>query len=222
MVCTDWSVHMLEQAQVQSVRSRAGRVTREVILAAARRLMHVHGYRGTSLDDVLRESRVAKGNFYYHFRSKEDLGHALLDHLVEEFLEKTLAPCFADPSASPIGQVRCFLQLVVDMQRRANCVGGCPLGNLAAELSDMHEGFRARLAEVFTTWQDRLTDAFRRSQARGELLPTCEPASLASFVVASLEGAILLAKLTKDIGMMERCMAELGRYLAFHEAETSP
>ena len=45
---------------------REGRSTREAILGAASRLIHVHGYNHTSLDDVLRESGVGKGNFYYY------------------------------------------------------------------------------------------------------------------------------------------------------------
>ncbi len=48
----------------------------------------MHGYNHTSLDDVLRESGVGKGNFYYHFKSKEDLGYAILDRLVEALIER--------------------------------------------------------------------------------------------------------------------------------------
>jgi TetR/AcrR family transcriptional regulator, transcriptional repressor for nem operon len=203
--------------QTQGARARDGRATRDVILAAARRLIHVHGYRGTSLDDVLRESGVGKGNFYYHFKSKEDLAHAILNELVDEFLDRTLRPCFANPAASPLDQIRCFLGRLLDIQRQTNCVGGCPLGNLAAELADMHEGFRARLHAVFTAWEERLTDALQRAQSRAELDPGCHPPTVAAFVVASLEGAILMAKLAKDIGVMERCVGELERYLASYE-----
>ena len=109
------------------------------------RLIHVHGYNAMALDDVLRESGVGKGNFYYHFKSKEDLGHAILDQIVDGFLERTLAPCFADPDGAPLGQIRCFLDRVLEAQRERNCVGGCVMGNLASELSDVHEGFRTRL-----------------------------------------------------------------------------
>src|SRR2546422_2272716 len=68
---------------------REGRSTREAILKAASRLIHVHGYNHTSLDDVLRESGVGKGNFYYYFKSKEDLGYAILDQVIGSFLERT-------------------------------------------------------------------------------------------------------------------------------------
>ncbi len=179
--------------------------------------MHVHGYHATSLDDVLRESGVGKGNFYYYFKSKEDLGHAILDRLVEGLIERTLEPCFSDSTMAPLAQIRCFLGRVVEAQRERNCVGGCALGNLAAELSDVHEAFRTRLAEVFSTWRARLTVALVEAQRRGDVSPTCQPEVVAQFLVAALEGAILMTKVTKDITVLEMCVAEMTRYLTLYE-----
>mgnify|MGYP001603670056 FL=1 len=201
----------------QGSRTRDGRTTREAILAAATRLIHVHGYNQTSLDDVLRESGVGKGNFYYHFKSKEDLGYAILDQVVASFLERTLAPCFSDPAGRPLAQIRCFLDRVLETQRERNCMGGCPLGNLAVELSDVHEGFRTRLARVFAAWRERLTEALREARRRGEVGDDCRPEAVADFLVASLEGAILLTKVTKDIAVMEQCVGEMKRYLSLYE-----
>src|SRR5436309_7605068 len=85
MVCTDWLVQTtVTKTAASGNRGRVGRSTREAILEAASRLIHVHGYNHTSLDDVLRESGVGKGNFYYHFKSKEELGYAILDQRSEE------------------------------------------------------------------------------------------------------------------------------------------
>jgi TetR/AcrR family transcriptional repressor of nem operon len=201
-------------------KSRDGKTTREAILAAALRLMHVHGYHATSLDDVLRESGVGKGNFYYHFRSKEDLGYAILDRIVAGFVERTLEPCFSDPAGAPLSQIRCFLDRLEQSQRDRKCVGGCVMGNLACELSDVHEGFRARLATVFTTWQGRFAEALAEAKRRGQLTAACAPDAAARFLVASLEGAILLTKVTKDIGVMEQCVGELKRYLAAFEVQS--
>jgi TetR/AcrR family transcriptional repressor of nem operon len=210
----------MTEAKVSAVpgRTRDGRSTREAILHAATRLMHVRGYQNTSLDDVLRESGVGKGNFYYQFRSKEDLGYAILDQLVAGFLERTLEPCFSAPDVDRLTQIRCFLDRVLEAQRQRNCVGGCAMGNLASELSDVHEGFRERLASVFTAWKGRLMAALTEAQVRGEVVPTCPPESVAHFLVAGLEGAILLAKVSKDIGVMEQCVVELKHYLTLYEA----
>lgn len=211
---------MTTKIPTASPRPRDGRSTREAVIAAAMRLIHVHGYNAMALDDVLRESGVGKGNFYYHFKSKEDLGHAILDQIVDGFLERTLAPCFADPDGAPLGQIRCFLDRVLEAQRERNCVGGCVMGNLASELSDVHEGFRTRLATLFTAWQARLATALDSARRRGELASGSDPETVASFVVAVLEGAILLAKVSKDIRVMEQCVGELKRYLALHEVRS--
>ena len=189
-------------------------------MRAATRLMHVGGYQNTSLDDVLRESGVSKGNFYYHFRSKEDLGYAILDQIIASFLERTLEPCFIDPDTPHLVQIRCFLDKVLEAQRQRKCVGGCAMGNLASELSDVHEGFRARLASVFTAWRARLTVALREAQERGEVVAACEPESVGHFLVAGLEGAILLSKVSRDITVMEQCVIELKRYLTLYEVRS--
>ena len=198
-------------------RLRDARQTHEAILEAAAELMHLKGYQATSLDDVLRESGVGKGNFYYHFKSKEDLGYAILDQAIASFLGKTLEPCFSDGSMPRLAQIRCFLGRVLAAQRQRNCVGGCALGNLASELSDVHEGFRARLSGVFSAWHARLEQALADAQADGSVGAGCRPEAVAQFIVASLEGAILMTKLTKDIAVMERCVEELERYLTLYE-----
>lgn len=200
-----------------SAKHRDGKSTREAVLEAATRLMHVRGYQNTSLDDVLRESGVGKGNFYYHFRSKEDLGYAILDQIIVVFLERTLEPCFSAPETPRLTQIHCFLDRVLEAQRQRKCVGGCAMGNLASELSDVHEGFRARLASVFMAWRERLTAALQEAQERGEMVAACDPESVGHFLVAGLEGAILLSKVSKDITVMEQCVIELKRYLTLYE-----
>lgn len=203
-------------AILTETKSAKGAATRDQILDAATRLIHLQGYHCTSLDDVLRESGVGKGNFYYHFRSKEELGYAIIDRLVSGFLERTLGPAFADPDADPVKQIDAFLDRVLGSQRQRNCVGGCPMGNLASELSDVHEGFRKRLAEVFLQWRATLARALARGRASGRLGPACDPDGAAHFLVAGLEGAILMSKLTKDITVLERCVDELKRHMTLY------
>jgi TetR/AcrR family transcriptional repressor of nem operon len=203
-------------AVMPEVRRTKGAATRDQILNAAARLMHVQGYQSTSLDDVLRESGVGKGNFYYYFKSKEDLGYAIIDRTTRAFIERSLGPAFADVEADPIAQIHTFLDRVLDAQRQRNCVGGCVMGNLASELSDVHEGFRRRLAEIFDVWRMHLAEAVSRGQARGRLRADADASRVAQFLVAGLEGAILLSKVTRDITIMERCVEELKRHLTLY------
>ena len=196
--------------------ARDARSTRDGILDAAARLMHVKGYNATSVDDVLRESVVGKGNFYYHFKSKEALCYAIIDRVVRSFLERTLEPSFVDTDRDPVARIHGFLDRVLDNLRQRNCAGGCPIGNLASELSDVHEGFRLRLAEIFVQWRAALARSLREGQASGLLSGACNPEGAAHFLVASVEGAILMSKVTKDITVMEQCVDELKRHLTLY------
>ncbi len=214
-MCTDQLVQNMTTQT--ATRSKDGKSAREAVIEAATRLIHLKGYQNTTLDDVLSASGVGKGNFYHYFKSKEDLGYAILDRVVDAFLERALEPCFADPDGARLAQIRCFLGRVRDAQRERNCIGGCVFGNLAAELSDVHEGFRARLAGLFSRWRARLTAVLTEAQQRGEVTEQCRPEAVAHFLVASLEGAILLSKLTKDIGVMDQCVEEMTRYLSLYE-----
>jgi TetR/AcrR family transcriptional regulator, transcriptional repressor for nem operon len=203
-------------AVMTETRSTKGAATRDQILNAAARLIHVQGYQSTSLDDVLRESGVGKGNFYYYFKSKEDLGYAIIDRITQGFVERSLGPAFADADADPVEQIHGFLDRVLEAQRQRKCVGGCVMGNLASELSDVHEGFRQRLAGIFDVWRTHLAEAVSRGQARGRLRPDVDVSRVAQFLVAGLEGSILLSKVTKDITVMERCVEELKRHLTLY------
>ena len=203
-------------AVISETRSTKGAATRDQILNAAARLIHVQGYQSTSLDDVLRESGVGKGNFYYYFKSKEDLGYAIIDRITQAFVERSLGPAFADTDADPVTQIHGFLDRVLEAQRVRKCVGGCVMGNLASELSDVHEGFRLRLASIFDLWRVHLAEAVSRGQARGRLRADVDASRVAQFLVAGLEGSILLSKVAKDITVMERCVEELKRHLTLY------
>ena len=134
-------------------------------------------------------------------------------------MSRGIEPCFADREAGRVDQIRCFLGRVREALEARNCVGGCLFGNLAAELADVHEGFRTRLADLFARWNARLTVVLEEARVRGEVTADCRPNAVAHFLVASLEGAMLLTKLTKDITVMDRCVEEMNRYLSLYERE---
>jgi len=211
------SASAVVETKVQpETKSQKGAATRDQILNAASRLIHVQGYQSTSLDDVLRESGLGKGNFYYYFKSKEELGYAIIDRIRRAFIERGLEPAFADADADPVGQLHAFFDRVLDSQRQRNCVGGCAMGNLASELSDVHEGFRQQLAGIFDVYRDHLAETIRRGQRTGCLRPDADAVRVAQFLVGGLEGAILLGKVTRDITVIERCVEELKAHLALY------
>jgi TetR/AcrR family transcriptional repressor of nem operon len=175
---------------ITETKSAKGAATRDQILDAAARLIHLQGYHCTTLDDVLRESGVGKGNFYYYFKSKEELGYAIIDRLVRGFVERTLDPAFADIDRDPLAQIHGFLDRVLDNLRQRNCVGGCPMA-ICSEPSDVHEGFRQRLAETSSM---ALTLARAPPAASGgRLSADCNPDGWPTFSWPP-RGAILMAR----------------------------
>ncbi|MFQ5960564.1 MAG: TetR/AcrR family transcriptional regulator [Candidatus Methylomirabilales bacterium] len=189
--------------------------TKEQILHAACRLIHRRGFNNTSLDQILRESGVGKGNFYYHFKSKDELGHAVLDRLASWTEEQVGREVFRG-DGDPLAEIFRFFDLVVEMQREMGCVGGCPLGNLALELSDIHDGFRQRIEEILTTWRNQISGALTRAQAKGQLARNMQLDRVAEFIIAGIEGGILLAKTHKDLTVLEGCLDELKKYIRMY------
>jgi len=216
--------------------------TKEQILDVASRLIHVRGFNKTSVDEILKESGVGKGNFYYYFKSKDELGFAILDRSIERITREIIEKCFTD-GKDPWQQLLDFFDCQVERIRRQGCTGGCPLGNLAVEMSDIHEEFRRRLNKAFDRLRSRIedtltqarTEEFRRrlnkafdrlrsriedtlTQARtqGMLRNDANIPRLAHFLVAAFEGALMMGKLYKDIGIIAGVVEELKGHLAHY------
>jgi TetR/AcrR family transcriptional repressor of nem operon len=180
--------------------------TRERIVKAAAQLLALKGYHDTKLDEVLKAADVTTGAFFHHFRGKEDLGFAVLDrHMqkrrqqLEQIEESLPPPCAGDP----LGPVFRWLDAVQEMvQRRGRRKGGCVIGNLSTALSDTHAGFRQRLAECFDEmaleFKPRL-DAAVRTSGSGRRVDT---RALAHYIVAIIEGSIMLTRTQQDRQIM--------------------
>lgn len=194
-----------------------GTRTKEQILEAAYRLVHRQGFNNTSLDDILRESGVGKGIFYHHFRSKNELGYAILDRLALSSSERLAREVFGR-DADPLTQISHLFDIIISSQREAGCVGGCPVGNLALEMSDIDDGFRQRIAEILNNWRNQVAEAIRRAQESGQLARKMQGEKLADFIIAGIEGAILLTKVRKDLTVLERCLDELKRHVRMYLA----
>jgi len=90
---------------------------------------------------------------------------------------------------------------------------GCPVNNLVQEMSGVDEGFRRRLAEILEEWTGTVADGFRRGQVNGSVHPDVDPREVATFVVASYQGACGVAKNAQDIGPFTACRDRLDAYV---------
>jgi TetR/AcrR family transcriptional repressor of nem operon len=167
---------------------------REKILEAAAALFHRRGFNGTSLDDILEASGVCRSNFYYHFKSKEDLGLEVLRQQARRFEAACITGILENGGLTVRGRLERLYQMVAERQRADEYRCGCPFGNLAAELGGMHPEFRRQLSEFFARWEECVERCLREGMARGEFRADLEPRSAATALVSQIEGAILLMK----------------------------
>jgi len=195
-----------------------GTRTKDRIIEAAFRLIHRQGFNNTSLEDILRESGVGKGNFYHHFKSKDELGHAILDRLAFWATDELGREVFIE-GVNPLEQIFRMFDRIGAAQRKAACVGGCPLGNLALEMSDIHEGFRERIGAILTSWRGHIAKAITRAQDHGQLARNVQSGPLADFIIAGIEGAILSARVHKDPAILDGCFDEMKKYLGMYRLD---
>ena len=187
---------------------------RNAILDAAARLINERGFSHTSVDDLIGAAGLSgKSHFYHYFPSKEALGMAVIDRQFERFTERGLA-ILSEPMIEPVDRLTLFVDTLVALQRDREGGSGSPFGNLAGELADAHEGFRQRLDQVFERWTDQL-DALLR-EAGGQLREGVDTVRLARFIIASLEGGMLMTRVTRDVSAMEGIGEDLKRFIATH------
>jgi TetR/AcrR family transcriptional regulator, transcriptional repressor for nem operon len=187
---------------------------RNAILDAAARVIHQRGFSHTSVEELIEATGLSgKSHFYHYFPSKEALGMAVIDRQFERFTERGLA-ILSEPMIEPIDRLSLFIDTLVALQHEREGGTGSPFGNLAGELADSHEGFRRRLDEVFARWTGQLDALFR--EAAGLLRDGVDTVRLARFIVASLEGGMLMTRVTRDVGVMEGIGEDLKRFIATH------
>jgi TetR/AcrR family transcriptional regulator, transcriptional repressor for nem operon len=166
---------------------------RDKILDAAADLFHRRGFQPTSLDEILGESGVCRSNFYYHFRSKDDLGLAVLARREDRFDAEVLA-VLHDETMSARERIERLFAMMEESLTPDACLNGCPFGNLAAELNGIHPEFRVRLSAFFRKWEQAIEQCLREGIARGEFGCDLNAYRVATALVSQIEGAMLLMK----------------------------
>jgi TetR/AcrR family transcriptional regulator, transcriptional repressor for nem operon len=174
--------------------------TRERLLQAASREIYRSGFQSASLDTILAVAGVTKGALYYHFKSKEALGYAVVEEIIAPDVHgKWVRPFQSgkDPIDALIGAVR---RIPI---RPADVRGGCQLNNLAQEMSPLDAGFRRRLAKIFDAWREAVASTLREGQIRGSVRRDVQPADAAASLIAMVEGYGSLAKNAQDPKVMK-------------------
>lgn len=187
--------------------------TRQVLLDAAFDEMYLNGFRTAGLDAILAEAGVTKGSLYHHFGNKQELGYAV----VEERVKPLVRERYVHPFKGTEDPIRAVQAMGLRMEEELLNVGilarGCPVNNLVQEMSGVDEGFRRRLAEILDDWTDTVADGLRHGQANGTVDPDADPEAVATFVVASYQGAVGFAKNARDIKPFTACRKRIDNYI---------
>ncbi|MBX6422356.1 TetR/AcrR family transcriptional regulator [Thermosulfurimonas sp. F29] len=191
-----------------------GERTRARILEGALRLFQEKGIAETSMADIERVAGVSKGALYFHFASKEELALAVLAKARNEFTAFLREAFSQGPPRRAFGH---FLNMIYRRLSEGDFRTGCLFGNTAIEVANRKGPIRDFLEDTFQEWREALADVFRRAQERGCLSRKISPEDMALFVIAALEGGILLARLKKDGGPLSTVNRILENLLPFDE-----
>jgi TetR/AcrR family transcriptional regulator, transcriptional repressor for nem operon len=204
-------------ARARPARVRAPEATRERLVAAAFEEIHRHGYQGAGLDTILASAGVTKGALYHHFADKAELAHAVIDEVIRGLTLQRWTGPLATYQGDPISGIQMVLRFVADEfcdERLVDMVElGCPLNNLAQEMSPLDERFRRRIAFVFETWIESFAQALERGRSEGTVRREVDARKVATFVVSSIEGSFGLAKSAKSAPLLRENFEVLHEFL---------
>jgi TetR/AcrR family transcriptional repressor of lmrAB and yxaGH operons len=189
--------------------------TRDRMIRAAVELFRERGYAATSFADVIERSGAPRGSIYHHFpRGKEQLAAEALGWYAEStarWLSRTLA------DGSSVDAVRAFVTGMRDGLRASGYRESCPIAAVTLDLGPGDETLPASVSGAFTAWRTVLATAFAKEGATA-----AQARRLASFVVAAVEGALILARAERDVQPITDVAQELVNHVRAALAQRRP
>ena len=179
-------------------RTGRGRASRERIVERAADLFAERGIAGTSVDEVLAAAKAGKGQFYHYFRNRDELAAAAVGYRCAQVVDG-LTDALGDVS-SLAGLEQALAGFIAGFEQTG--LPGCPIGTLATEVAGRNEAARLQAAAGFDAWERLLADALERMRQRGELRADAQPAVLATGLLASIEGGMVLSQARKDVASL--------------------
>ncbi len=189
---------------------RKGEQTRREIIHKAAPIFNQQGFDGAALSDLMRATGLEKGGIYRHFESKQQLACEAFDYAWRLALDARFGG-----TQEIINTVDRLKQIVWNFRdRRAGLVqGGCPLLNTAIDSDDGNPALRTKARRAFTSWIGRLRSIVEEGQSRGEIRSGIDPVELATLIVTTLEGSLMLERLQRTPETLNIACRHLEEYL---------
>ncbi len=174
--------------------------TRQQIVDEADRLFYEQGFEATSLADIAAAVRISRGNFYYHFRTKDEI----LDAVIIRRREHTLAMLdrWQAEGTDAAGRIISFIDILT-VNRARIMAHGCPVGTLCGELAKLDHAAQTDAAGLFTLFRDWLA---RQFQALGR---AADADALALHLLGRTQGVATLATAFRDDAYVDREIADM-------------
>jgi TetR/AcrR family transcriptional repressor of nem operon len=186
-----------------------GELTRRKIVEAAAPIFNQNGYEGSSLSALMEATGLKKGGIYRHFASKEELAAEAFDYTWEAAWNTRILHVYE--KANGIDKVK---QLIANfVEHRSPVPGGCPVLNTAVDADDGNPVLRKRVARALRLWVARLQSFVEEAQVQGDARADADPKGVATLIVASLEGALMMSRLQRNDDALRRVQTHLNHYL---------
>ena len=186
-----------------------GDETRERILSEAAALFNQHGFEGGSLSELMKATGLEKGGIYRHFSSKEELAAEAFDYAWKVAIETRMRDLESIPNS--VDKLKHYIANFV--VRRSSVPGGCPLLNTAIDTDDGNPVLRERALKALRDWRDRLAAIISAGIKRKEIRRDTDAPKLATLIISSLEGALMMSRLERNPGALQAIQNYLEKYL---------
>jgi len=186
--------------------------TRSRILQQAADLFNLQGYAGSSMADIMQATGLKKGGIYNHFASKDELALAAFDFAVQQITQRYRQAL--QHTSGAIASLNAIVTTFCTAPEQVPLKGGCPLLNTAIESDDTHPSLRQRTQRAMAEWRRLIRRLVQQGLKTGELRPTVAPDTVATILISTLEGALMMSKLYCDRIHLDRAQAHLQHYIA--------
>ena len=177
---------------------------RQQIIKAADDLFYSQGFAQTSFADIAAAVKISRGNFYYHFKTKDEILDAVIDKRLED--RETLLAAWDETAEDPVRRIACFVRIVIVNQSKIMAYG-CPVGTLTTELAKLDHASRNKANQIMALFRDWLVRQFE------ELGCGAESTDNALHVLSWSQGVATLAQTFKDEVFVEREVNQILNWL---------
>lgn len=181
--------------------------TRQTIIEASAHLFNRQGYAGTSMDDIKRATGLSKGGLYAHFKSKEEIALASFDFAVQKVTQR-VREC-TKVLKHPLDKLRAVVQFYRENIFTPPVEGGCPIQNTSVEADDSNPAMRARVQEAMDVWKQGIIYILNKGKSHKVIPENIDVEAFAIQFIGTLEGAILLARLYRNVQYFDTMAKQL-------------